>query len=91
MKSDRNIVGTVIGNSYVGKTCVAKRVLIDLRSKGYLTFQFSMRSSEYMQLFLQYMNHMPLNTKVAVLFEEASYYYNLIYLYLIKKCPNNIE
>jgi hypothetical protein len=91
MKSDRNIVGAVIGNSYVGKTCVAKRVLIDLRSKGYLTFQFSMRSSEYMQLFLQYMNHMPLNTKVAVLFEEASYYYNLIYLYLIKKCPNNIE
>ena len=90
IKSGRNIVGAVIGNSYVGKTCVAKRVLVDLRSKGYLTFQFSMRSSEYMQLFLQYINNMPLNTKVAVLFEEASYYYNLIYSQLIKQCPDNI-
>lgn len=86
-----NIVGAVIGSSYVGKSCVAKRLLIDLRANGYLAFQFNMRSSEYMQLFLEYLRQMPENTKVVVLFEEASYYYNLIYSYLIKQCPHNIE
>ena len=91
MQRSKNIVGAVIGSSYVGKSCVAKRILIDLRAKGYLAFQFNMRSSEYMQLFLEYLQQMPKNTKVVVLFEEASYYYNLIYLYLIEQCPSNIE
>lgn len=57
---------------------------------GYLTFQFSMRSSEYMQKFLEYMQQLPQNTRVVVLFEEASFYYPLIYNFLIMRCPDNI-
>lgn len=33
--SGRNVVAAVIGKSYVGKSCAAKRVLIDLRQKGF--------------------------------------------------------
>lgn len=90
-KCKQNIVTAVIGKSYVGKSCAAKRILIDLRAKGYLAFQFSMRSSEYMHLFLQYLEQLPERTKVAVLFEEASFYFNLIYTHLIEECPRNIE
>lgn len=87
----KNIVAAVLGKSYVGKSCAAKRVLVDFRKNGFLTFEFNMRSSEYMQLFLKYLEQLPENTKVAVLFEEASFYYSLIYTYLIRKCPNNIK
>lgn len=87
----KNLVAAVIGKSYVGKSCVAKRVLIDLRKKGFLAFEFNMRSSEYMQLFLEYLEQLPQNTNVVVLFEEASFYYSLIYTYLIKKSPDNIS
>lgn len=87
----RNLVAAIVGKSYVGKSCAAKRVLVDLRGMGYLAFQFSMRSSEYMQRFLDYMQQLPQNTRVVVLFEEASFYYPLIYNFLIKGCPDNIE
>jgi len=86
-----NLVATIIGKSYVGKSCAAKRVLVDLREKGYLTYQFNMRSSEYMQLFVDYLKRLPINTCVVVLFEEAAFYYSLIYKYLIKGCPDNIK
>lgn len=87
----KNIVAAIIGKNYVGKSCAAKRVLIDLRKKGFITFEFDMRSSEYMQLFLEYIEQLPKDTNVAVLFEEASYYFSLLYANLIKKCPNNIK
>lgn len=87
----KNIVAALIGKNYVGKSCAAKRVLVDLRKKGFITFEFDMRSSEYMQLFLEYLEQLPSNTRVAVLFEEASFYFSLLYTNLIKKCPNNIK
>lgn len=86
-----NFVATIIGKSYVGKSCAAKRVLVDLREQGYMAFQFSMRSSEYMILFLEYLKQLPQDTRVIVLFEDASFYYYLIYNYLIKECPDNIK
>lgn len=87
----RNIVVAVIGKSYVGKSCAAKRLLVDFRKRGFLAFDFSMKSSEYMKLFLDYLEQMPQNTSVAVLFEEASFYYSLLYTNLIGKCPDNIK
>lgn len=87
----KHLVAAIIGKYYVGKSCAAKRVLVDLRKKGYLAFEFYMRSSEHMQLFLEYLEQLPENTNVAVLFEEASFYYNLLYSNLVKKCPANIK
>lgn len=87
----KNIVAALIGKNYAGKSCAAKRVLVDLRKKGFITFEFDMRSSEYMQLFLEYIEQLPNDTKVAVLFEEASFYFSLLYTNLLKKCPDNIK
>lgn len=91
IKKGKNIVAAIIGKSYVGKSCAAKRVLVDFRKKGFLTFKFDMRSSEYMNLFLDYIGQLPPETKIAVLFEEASFYFNLLYSNLISKCPDNIK
>lgn len=91
VKRKNNIVVSVIGKSYVGKTCTVKRMLIDFRNKGFLTFEFHMKSSEYMYLFSSYLEQLPQDTRVAVLFEEASFYYGLIYTNIIKKCPKNIK
>ena len=87
----KNLVAAIVGKSYVGKSCAAKRILVDLRAMGYLAFQFSMRSSEYMQRFIDYMEQLPQDTRVVVLFEEASFYYPLIYHFLLSRCPDNID
>lgn len=86
----KSLVAAVIGKSYVGKTCFAKRVLIDLKNRGYFACQFNMRSSEHMHLFLEYLKQLPEGTRLAVLFEDASFYYNMIYRVLLLKCPKNI-
>lgn len=79
-KMAKNIVVSIVGKSYVGKSVCAKRVIVDLKMKGYIACQFNdMRSSENMQLLLQYMKQLPENSKVAILFENASFYYALIY------------
>jgi len=44
-----------------------------------------------MNLFLDYIGQLPPETKIAVLFEEASFYFNLLYSNLISKCPGNIK
>lgn len=51
INQEKNVIAAVIGKSYVGKSCAAKRILVDFRKRGFLTFEFKMRSSEYMQLF----------------------------------------
>lgn len=87
----RALVATIVGNSYVGKTCAAKRILVDLRQKGFKTYVFRLHSSERMHLFLQYISNLGNDIKVAVLFENAAYYYQSLYNEVISKCPKNVE
>ncbi|MBC5658705.1 SIR2 family protein [Anaerosacchariphilus sp. NSJ-68] len=91
INSKKNLFAVIYGKSYVGKSCIAKRVLIDLRKQGFLAFEFNMRSSEYIHLFREYIAQLPENTKIAVLFDEATFYFNLLYTNLIDKCPSNIK
>lgn len=85
-----NVVAAVVGKSYTGKTCVVKRLLLDLRAQGYITFQFKMRSTEYINLFKDYLDQLENGSKVAVLFEEASFYYPLLYNNLLSEALPNI-
>ena len=87
----KSVIAAIIGKSYIGKSCAAKRVLVDFRKKGFLAFEFNMRSSEYIQMFLEYIEQLPRDTEVAVLFEEASFYFGLLYTNFIKKIPDNIK
>lgn len=90
-KHKEPVVAAVIGKSYVGKTCFALRVLNELSKKEYYAVKFEMKSSEYMYLFIEYIKTFPEGTKVAVLFEDAAFYYNLLYPILMKQCPANIK
>ena len=87
----RNLLVALYGKSYVGKSCCAKRILVDLRNDGYVCVEFEMKSSEYIQLFLEYLKSLPQDSKVAVLFEGASFYYNQLYYKLILCSLSNIK
>ncbi len=50
-----------------------------------------MKSSEYIQLFLEYLKTLPQASKIAVLFEGASFYYNQLYYKLILCSLSNIK
>ncbi len=85
------VVAAITGKSYVGKTCFAMRVLLELDKKGYHAVKFDLKSSEYINLFIEYMKTFPNATKIAVLFEDAAFYYNILYPILLKQCPSNIK
>lgn len=90
-KEKKPIVAAVVGQNYVGKTSFAIRVLIELWKKGYYSIKFDLKSSQYMHLFSEYLETLPDGTRVAVLFEDAAFYYNILYPILLDKCPPNIK
>ena len=91
-KIGKNVVVSIVGKSYVGKSVCAKRIIVDLKMKGYVACQFNdMRSSENMQLILQYIKQLPEHSKVAILFENASFYYALIYRNMFLSDISNID
>lgn len=83
-KNNHNKLISIYGNEYVGKTCAAKRLLYDLFIVDYECFEFELKSEARIELFLDYITS-NCSKDVAVLFEGASYLYEL----LVKKIVNN--
>ena len=74
---DHNKIISFYGKEYVGKTCIAKRLLYNLFIQDYDCFEFNLNSTNRIELFLEYVkNHCV--KPVAVLFEGASYSYELL-------------
>lgn len=83
-KDEHNKLISIYGNEYVGKTCVAKRLLYDLFIVDYECYEFELKSEYRIELFLDYITN-NCSKDVAVLFEGASYLYEL----LVQKIVNN--
>lgn len=82
------------GQAYVGKTCAAIRLGVDLMGKGYefcrFDMSYSMNASNYQDLVLEYLAALPEGTKVAIMAENMSYYYSHI-KQILERCPENVE
>ena len=83
---DHNKLIALYGKDYVGKTCVAKRVLYSFFTQGYDCFEFNLTSSYRIELFLDYINNY-CNENVAVLFEGAAFLYELLIQQIINCNP----
>lgn len=82
------------GMPYVGKTCAALRLGVDLMEYGYdfLAFNLpaSMDAKSYEMILLEYLGQMPDGAKVAVLAENMPDFYSRVKK-IMKKCPAQID
>jgi len=84
---------TLYGMPYVGKTCAALRLGVDLMDYGYdfLVFNLpvSMDAKIYETILLEYLNKLPEGAKVAILAENMPDFYSRVKK-IVKKCPAQI-
>lgn len=76
-EDDESKLVSFYGKEYVGKTCRAKRLLYSFFAVGYDCYEFSLSSTERIQLFEDYINN-SIDKDVVVLFENAAYSYDLL-------------
>lgn len=90
MSPKPRVLMALYGESYIGKTCFAKRLLVELSKEGYVTFQLNRLDDDVFELILSYLQTLPEKSKVAFYADNASYYYDS-FLRIKRKCPGNIE
>ena len=82
------------GMPYVGKTCAALRLGVDLMESGYefLVFNLpiSMDAKTYVSILLEYLGRMPKGAKVAVLAENMPDFYGRVKK-IMKECPSRLN
>ena len=78
------------GDSFIGKTCCAKRLLVDLSKKGYDAMQINYLDKQISSLLIDYWESLSYGTNIAVYIERASYCYFEV-LKLLRECPRNIS
>lgn len=84
----------VFGDAYVGKTCAATRLGVDLMSVGYefsvFNLPYSMNATAYQERILEYLDVLPQGARVAILAERMPYYYGHVKK-ILNRCPPNIS
>ena len=78
------------GDSYVGKSCFAKRLLVELFNEGFISLQMNRFDEKVSDLLISYLQSLPEHSKVAVYCENAAYLYKRL-LQLKKNCPKTID
>ena len=84
----------IYGEAYVGKTCAAIRLGVDLMRLDYefsvFNLPYSMNATAYQERIIEYLEVLPEGAKVAILAERMSYYYNRV-KDILNKCPPNVS
>lgn len=88
--SKGHILMAFFGESYIGKSCFIKRLLVDLADEKYTAIQLNRLDENIFEILIQYLSMLPNKTKVAIYADNASYYYSQ-FLELKKECSSNVE
>lgn len=88
--SKSHVLMSFYGESYVGKTCFAKRLLVELFYEGYVAFQLNRFDDKIFDLLISYFKSLPEKTRVAIYLDNAAYHYKKL-IELKNSCPLNIE
>lgn len=82
------------GEAYVGKTCSAIRLGVDLMNCGYdfsiFNLPYSMNAVTYQDRILEYLHSLPVGSKVSIFAENMPFYYSQVKR-ILEKCPSNIS
>lgn len=93
-KEECHYIVTIVGNPYVGKTCAALRLGVDLMEHGYEFSIFPLstvtEAKTYRRLLVEYLQTLPEESKIAILAENMAFYYHYI-KEVLENCPQNIK
>lgn len=90
LTSKSHILIAFFGESYIGKSCFAKRLLVELFYAGYVAFQLNRFDDSVYDLLSGYLQSLPDKTRVAFYVDNASYHYKRL-IDIKKYCPKNID
>ena len=90
VKSKQHYIISITGKQYSGKTCVAKRLLVDFRKKGFESFEIQ-RMENFLTIEIrEYFKTIPEGSKVAIFLDNSAFQYDAI-VTLVKEAPENIS
>lgn len=81
----KSTVIAVHGKMYVGKTCLAKRIIVDFYNKGYIALDFRMENALDFEMLSKYVQSYAAKTRFAILVEDAAQLYHRLYEFIESK------
>jgi len=88
--SGEHHIVSITGKQYVGKTCVAKRFLVDLRLAGFEAFELFRLDYPIVQEVQDYLKNMQSKSKAAILIDDSAFQYKNI-VRLASDVPDNVS
>lgn len=88
--TDDHYIISITGRLYAGKTCAAKRCLVDLRLAGFEAFELMRLDYSMMREVREYLENMQNGSKVAILIDDAAFQYKNI-VRIANEVPDNIS
>ena len=89
-ESSEHVLLCLYGKSYVGKTCAARHLLVELAKANHICREYVIDSTQATNDMLDYMSKFPQSSSFAILCENAAYNYVFI-SDLLKRVPANIH
>jgi hypothetical protein len=94
IQSKRISIVSLYGNPYVGKSCIAMRLLVDFLNEGYqaceLKLDLSLNAPTYLRIIEDYLSSVNKDSRVAILLENCSILYDGI-RNITKSCSPNVQ
>ena len=78
INAETNTLLALHGPAYCGKTCFARRLLVNLSIEGYLCREYKISDITSKENLLKYLETLPSNCKVAILYDNAAYGYSFV-------------
>ena len=79
---EESSVIALYGKLYVGKTCIAKRIIVDFYNKGFIAVEFKMKNSLDFTMLLNYILGHNKGTRFAIMVDNAAQLYRQLYEFL---------
>ena len=86
--TSQNRVIAIFGKSFTGKTVAASRLLVELYKLGFCSYVYNCEGEEELYLLRSYLQCSDSPKKVAVLIDDAAYFYDSIAKFTNETTPN---
>lgn len=87
--SKEHYIISIAGKQYVGKTCVAKRFLVDFKLAGFEAFELIRLDYPIVREVRDYLKNKQPNSRVAILIDDSAFQYKNV-VNLVSEVPDNI-
>lgn len=85
LEINKSSVVALYGKMYVGKTCIARRIVVDFYKIGFNAFEFKMENSLDFAMLSKYILNYTSGSKFAIMVDDAAQIYRKLYEFIESK------